>query len=111
MKVKVFWHHVGREHGLGEYTSDIRANPPEVIAECLQIKESRAGEVGILLDPNTIVKRGEGSIIVYFIDQGLQYSRGVKRHPGWLIDIVSVVRLESGAYRPWPFDLGEVTSE
>jgi hypothetical protein len=97
----IFWNHVGREHGVLEYTEDIRKNSPEVIQNSIELKEQRCRNNGQLnrfvrYDETTLLELPPSQsdrkyIIIYCIDQGLQFSLNFKpRYPWWLIDIVDI---------------------
>ncbi|HEX5323673.1 MAG TPA: hypothetical protein VFW40_07800 [Capsulimonadaceae bacterium] len=96
----VYWHHLGREHGGGAYAGDLRKNDPEIISRYLAEREKpgtpNAGAHRLIRpDENTLLELpplGAESpfVIAYFIDKGLQYSFGYKKHPWWLIDVVEV---------------------
>lgn len=110
--ILIFWHHVGREHGGLKYTKDIRKNSEEVINEYMKLKEMRwVGEQ----HPNRFYKFNEQTlvelppnqsdkdfIIVYFIDEGLQfeykYDKDKQQHL-WVIDIVNIKEIKDGVYR------------
>lgn len=91
---------MGREHGIDGYAGDLRKNDPETISRYLAGREkpgppSAGAHRLIRHDENTLVElAAEGSekhfLIAYFIDKGLQYSLGYKKHPWWLVDIVEI---------------------
>lgn len=96
----IYWHHIGREHGGAEYAGDLRKNDPETVARYIAEREKPAMSCSfahrlIRHDQDTLLElSSEGSsapfFIAYFIDHGLQYSFGYKKHPWWLIDIVEI---------------------
>lgn len=108
MDLVIFWNHVGREHGGLDYTTDIRNNPPEVIARTLELKEQRCRDGSpnrfIPINESTIIELAPADsskkyLIVYSIDRGLQFSLHYKpRYPGWLIDIVAIQELRPNVY-------------
>ena len=108
-KVTIFWHHMGREHGLGEYTDDLRKNPPEVIKRDLALKMARAKRSPsshrfLKISENILLELAGDSteeefLICYLIAEGLQFSLNYKKsHPGWLIDMVDIEEMAPGQY-------------
>jgi uncharacterized protein len=108
-KVTIFWHHVGREHGLGKYTDDLRKNPPEVIKQDLALKMTRAKQSPsshryLKIDGNILLELASDSaeeefLICYLITEGLQFSLNYKKsHPGWLIDLVDIEEVAPHQY-------------
>ena len=107
--LSVFWHHVGREHGIGGYAPDLRKNDPETVARYLTYKEQRAepgsnGHRFVRHDEQTLLELPPENapcsfLIAYRIDQGLQYSIGYKKHnPWWLIDVVQIVEIRPSTF-------------
>jgi hypothetical protein len=103
--VRIFWHHVGREHVIDGYAPDIRANSAEVVDTYLAAKEigSVGGHPCFRVDERTFVEApppndsGPAWIIVYLADLGLQFSQGYKDFDGWLIDMVRIAERPSGS--------------
>jgi uncharacterized protein len=105
----IFWHHLGREHGLGEYTADLRKNSAEVVNAYLDVKirgakENRAARRFVQIDADTLLELpAEGApeqfLICYRPREGLQYSLSHKRSArAWLVDIVEVVEFSPDTY-------------
>ncbi|TWT25344.1 DUF402 domain-containing protein [Planomicrobium sp. CPCC 101110] len=109
MDLLIFWNHVGREHGGLEYAPDIRKNSPSVIQSFLEQREQL---IRSNAQPHRFVRHDESTllelpplnskkkfIIVYLIDEGLQFSLNFKtRYPWWLIDIVDVQELKPDVF-------------
>jgi hypothetical protein len=96
---------VGREHGLGgKYTPELRLNPSEAIEKYLAEEEDRKSENRRLqVDSKTLIEQPPSGadrmwLIVYLLDEGLQFSLGYKRHDWWLADVVSFGRTKDGAF-------------
>ena len=106
--VFIFWHHVGREHGLGKYTDDLRKNTPEIIKQSLAIGMEKAKQSSsqryLKINDNTLLELAsndakEEFLICYLISEGLQFSLNFKKnHQGWLIDIVDIEEIAPGQF-------------
>lgn len=108
-KVTIFWHHVGREHGFGKYTDDLRKNSPEVIEQDLAMRMARAKQSPsshryLKINDNILLELAGGNteeefLICYLMAEGLQFSLNYKKsHPGWLIDIVDIEEVAPHQY-------------
>ncbi|AZN42885.1 hypothetical protein [Paenibacillus albus] len=107
MDLRIFWNHVGREHGGLNYTDDIRKNAPEVIQQALELKVQRARGYRnrfIRYDESTLIElpapdSRDNFIIIYCIDRGLQFSMNFKpRYLWWLIDVVEIQEVQPGFF-------------
>jgi len=107
IKLIIFWHHVGREHGKNGYAADIKKNSEETIENCLLQKRNFAENINrnqfIRYNETTLLelppKDSEKEfVIVYCLDKGLQYSLGNKDYPFWLIDICDIEEVEKNVF-------------
>jgi uncharacterized protein len=107
-KCNIFWHHVGREHGILEYAPDIRKNDEEIIKKTLKVKEEW------LLNqenPNSFYKIDENTLIelppknsnvnflfIYLIDLGLQFELNDSKNWYSMVDIVEIHEIKKDVY-------------
>lgn len=105
----IFWRHVGREHGLGKYTDDLRKNAPEIIKEDLELKIAKVKQTTssnryLKVNDNILLEVAGDSVaekflICYLVAEGLQFSLNHKKsHHGWLIDLVDIQEVEPCLY-------------
>ncbi|MFD1032922.1 DUF402 domain-containing protein [Metaplanococcus flavidus] len=105
----IFWNHVGREHGEIEYAPDIRKNSVEIKERSMRLKEHHYKSKS---NPNRFIKHDETTlvelppadskekfIIVYCIEDGLQFSLHHKtNYSWWLADIVEVQEIRPNIF-------------
>ncbi|MCQ6561237.1 hypothetical protein NNL21_21330 [Paenibacillus mendelii] len=114
----IFWNHAGREHGGLEYADDIRKNSPQVIEQCLALREQRCRENKqpnryLRVDDSTLIElpplqSDKRFILIYCLDSGLQLSLNYKtNHPWWLIDIVDIQEIRPHVFcvHDWFIDI------
>ena len=106
MSIKIFWNHIGREHGIDTYPEDIRKNSDEIKQQAIarKMNSTHFNHTYVKHDENTLVELAPEHanykfIIIYFIKEGLQFSLHYKpRYNWWLIDIMEVEELKPGIF-------------
>jgi predicted RNA-binding protein associated with RNAse of E/G family len=107
--ILIYWHHVGREHGGLTYAPTIQKNSLKVVNNTLKLKEDRIRQQDrpcqfIKYDSNTLVElppenSDSNFIIVYFIDQGLQFELNDRFSTyRWMIDIVDIEEMKPNVF-------------
>lgn len=109
MDLLIFWNHIGREHGGLKYARDIRKNRKSIIESYRDEKERYARNTQkpnrfIRYDASTLVElppleSDRKFIIIYLIDEGLQFSLNFKsKHPWWLVDVVDIQEIKPNVF-------------
>lgn len=108
LEIKIFWNHVGREHGGLSYTATIKKNPEWLKKQALKVKLERClndyTNRFIRHDENTLIEippldSNENFIIIYCIKQGLQFSFNFKKkYNWWLVDIVDIEEIQPNIF-------------
>ncbi len=105
----IFWNHVGKEHGGLNYVKDIKKNTDLIKQQTLQLlekncRENKQRNIFIRHNENILVEippynSDENYIIIYCINEGLQFSLGhKKKHKWWLVDIVDIEEIKPNVY-------------
>jgi hypothetical protein len=107
-KCNIFWHHVGREHGLLEYAPDIRKNDEEIIKNTLKAKEEwllnqEIPNTFLKIDENTLIElppksSNENFLFIYLIDLGLQFELNDSKNWYSMVDIVEIHEIKKDVY-------------
>lgn len=106
--IRIFWNHVGREHGGLSYAPTIQKNTHVMKEQSLKLSLQRCMEQEtnrfFKHDANTLIEispeaTDQPFIIVYCMDSGLQFSLHHKsKYDWWLVDIVDIEELEQGVF-------------
>jgi hypothetical protein len=104
----IFWHHVGREHGVLEYALDIRRNDEEIINNSIRLKEEwllnqSNPNIFLKIDSNTLIemphkKNNEKFLFIYLVDIGLQFEFNHSKDWHCMVDIVEINEIKKDVF-------------